>query len=37
MTISVLPADRLPYGPVEGARLEAFFNEAAEAGPFSMG
>jgi hypothetical protein len=32
LTISVLPADRLPYRPLEGARLEAFFNEEAEAG-----
>ena len=32
LTISVLPVDRLPYRPVEGARLEAFFNEQAEAG-----
>ncbi len=32
LTISVLPADRLPYRPVEGARLECFFNEKAEAG-----
>jgi hypothetical protein len=31
VTISVLPADRLPYRSVAGARLEAFFNEAAEA------
>ena len=29
LTISVLPADRLPYRPVEGARLEAFFNAQA--------
>ena len=32
LTISVLPADRLPYRPVEGERLEAYFNEQAEAG-----
>ena len=32
LTISVLPADRLPYRPVEGARLEAYFNEQAEIG-----
>lgn len=32
LTISVLPADRLPYRSVTGTRLEAFFNEAAEAG-----
>lgn len=32
LTISVLPADRLPYRPVEGARLESFFNEKAEVG-----
>lgn len=32
LTISVLPADRLPYRSVEGARLEAFFNKQAEVG-----
>ena len=32
LTISVLPADRLPYRSVKGGRLEAFFNEQAEAG-----
>ena len=32
LTISVLAADRLPYRPVEEPRLEAFFNEQAEAG-----
>lgn len=32
LTLSVLPDNRLPYRPVEGARLEAFFNEQAEAG-----
>ena len=32
LTISVLPADRLPYRPLEGGRLEDFFNEQAEAG-----
>ena len=32
LTISVLPVDRLPYRPVEGARLEAFFNEQAAVG-----
>jgi hypothetical protein len=32
LTISVLPADRLPYRPLEGSRVEAFFNEQAEAG-----
>jgi uncharacterized protein DUF6431 len=32
LTISVLPDNRLPYRPVEGARLQAFFNEQAEAG-----
>lgn len=32
LTVSVLPDDRLPYRPLEGVRLEAFFNERAEAG-----
>jgi len=32
LTISVLPAERLPYRPLAGARLEAFFNEQAESG-----
>lgn len=32
LSISVLPADRLPYRSVEGGRLEAFFNEQAEVG-----
>jgi hypothetical protein len=32
LTISVLPADRLPYRPLEGARLEAHFNKQAEIG-----
>ena len=32
LTLSVLPAERLPYRPVEGARLAAFFNEQAEFG-----
>ena len=32
LSISVLPANRLPYRPLEGARLEACFNEQAEAG-----
>ena len=32
LTISVLPADRLPYRPLAGGRLEAFFNEQAESG-----
>ena len=32
LTISVLPGERLPYRPVEGAQLEAYFNEQAEAG-----
>ena len=32
LTISVLPAERLPYRPLAGARLAAFFNEQAEAG-----
>lgn len=32
LTISVLPENRLPYRPLEGARVEAFFNAQAEAG-----
>lgn len=32
LTISVLPAERLPYRPVEGPRVEAFFNAQAEVG-----
>jgi len=32
LTISVLPADRLPYRPLEGTRLEAHFNKQAEIG-----
>lgn len=32
LTISVLPVERLPYRPLAGARMEAFFNEQAEAG-----
>jgi hypothetical protein len=32
LTISVLPANRLPYRPLEGARLEAHFNQQAEVG-----
>ena len=32
LTISVLPSDRLPYRSVTGPRLEAHFNEQAEAG-----
>ena len=32
LSISVLPADRVPYRPLEATRLEAFFNEQAEAG-----
>jgi len=32
LTISVLPGDRLPYRAVAGPRLEAHFNEQAEAG-----
>lgn len=32
LTLSVLPAQRLPYRPVEGPRLEAFFNQQAEVG-----
>lgn len=32
LTISVLPADRLPYRAVECSRLEGFFNQQAEAG-----
>lgn len=29
LTISVLPANRLPYRPLEGERLEGFFNAQA--------
>ena len=32
LTISVLPAERLPYRPLAGGRLASFFNEQAEAG-----
>jgi hypothetical protein len=32
MTVSVLPASRLPYRPVEGGRVEAFFNAQAGIG-----
>lgn len=32
LTVSVLPANRLPYRSVNGARLEAHFNQQAEAG-----
>lgn len=32
LSLSVLPADRLPYRAVPAGRLEAFFNEQAEAG-----
>ena len=32
LTISVLPSGRLPYRPLEGPRVEAFFNAQAEAG-----
>lgn len=32
LTLSVLPSDRLPYRPLQGARLQAFFNEQAETG-----
>jgi hypothetical protein len=32
LTISVLPADRLPYRPVEVPRVEAFFNAQAGIG-----
>jgi hypothetical protein len=32
LTISVLPVDRLPYRPLEGGRVEGYFNEQAEAG-----
>jgi hypothetical protein len=32
LTISVLPVERLPYRPLEQARLETFFNEQAEIG-----
>jgi hypothetical protein len=35
LSISVLPVDRLPYRPLEGPRVEAFFNAQAgiESGP----
>lgn len=29
LTVSVLPAERLPYRPLEGARVEAFFDAQA--------
>jgi hypothetical protein len=29
LTISVLPVERLPYRPLEGPRVEAFFNAQA--------
>lgn len=32
LTISVLPVDRLPYRPLEGSRLTAFFNAQAGIG-----
>ena len=32
LTVSVLPIDRLPYRPLEGERVEAYFNEQAEDG-----
>ena len=32
LTISVLPVDRLPYRPLEGLRLEAYFNAQAGIG-----
>ena len=32
LTISVLPVDRLPYRPLEGPRVEAFFNAQAGIG-----
>jgi len=32
LTLSVLPDHRLPYRPLEASRLEASFNEQAEAG-----
>ena len=32
LTISVLPAQRVPYRPLVGSRLEAHFNEQAELG-----
>ena len=32
LTISVLPVERLPYRPLEGPRLEAFFNAQAGIG-----
>ena len=32
LTISVLPVDRLPYRPLEGLRVEAYFNAQAGIG-----
>ena len=32
LSLSVLPADRLPYRPLEGPRMEAFFNAQAGIG-----
>lgn len=32
LTISVLPANRLPYRPLEAARVEAFFDARTEGG-----
>ena len=32
LSLSVLPADRLPYRPLEGPRVEAFFNAQAGIG-----
>jgi len=32
LTLSVLPTDRLPYRPLEGPRVEAFFNAQAGIG-----
>jgi len=32
LTISVLPAERVPYRPLAGGRLESFFNQQAEVG-----
>jgi hypothetical protein len=32
LTISVLPAERLPYRPLEGTRVEGFFNAQAGIG-----
>ena len=32
MCVGLLPTERVPYRPLEATRLEAFFNEQAEAG-----